>query len=162
MTAFFIVLQLKLIFNIKAMTIPSEFQILHEHIRSRKLRSTPQRDAVLAVFLATEGHVSVEELHKLVKRKHPAIGYTTVYRTMKLLADVGLCRSVDFGDGVERFEHDYGHEHHDHLICTVCGQYIEVHNKDMEELQNILARQQGFALTSHVLKIYGVCRKCRK
>jgi Fur family transcriptional regulator, ferric uptake regulator len=140
----------------------TEFQILNDYIRSRRLRHTPQRGAVLSVFLAIEGHVCVEELYQHVRRRFPGIGYTTVYRTMKLLAECGLCRAIDFGDGIERYEHQYGHAHHDHLICTRCGDQIEVVNADIENLQELLAHNEGFVLVSHSLQIFGICKQCMK
>ena len=33
---------------------------------------------------------------------------------------------INFEDGTTRYEHSYGHSHHDHLICTSCGKFIEV------------------------------------
>ncbi len=139
-----------------------ELQILDEFIKARGLRHTAQRETVLNTFLSVEGHVSVEELHRRVAHNAREIGYTTVYRTMKLLLQLGLCRVVDFGDGVARFEHEYGHEHHDHLICTECGVCIEVFNPRIERLQDSVARKAGFTPTSHTLKIYGICARCGK
>lgn len=137
-----------------------EFQIFAEFIKTKNLRHTPQRDKVLDVFLSTEKHVSVDELYKFVRKRHPDIGYTTVYRTMKLLSESGLCGEIDFGDGVLRFEHKYGHEHHDHLICTRCGKFIETVKPEIEELQDALAKKYSFIPTKHKLQIFGICKKC--
>src|SRR3989338_5762710 len=112
-----------------------EFEIFDSFIRSKNLRHTPQREKILEIFLSTERHVSADELYKIVKKRDPSIGYTTVYRTMKLLSGSGLCGEIDFGDGISRFEHKYGHSHHDHLICTKCGRFIEVVKPKIEELQ---------------------------
>lgn len=139
-----------------------EFQIFAEFVKSRNLRHTPQRDKVLDVFLSTEKHVSVDELYKFVKKEAPGIGYTTVYRTMKLLSEVGLCGEMDFGDGVLRFEHKYGHEHHDHLICIKCGRFIEVSSPEVEKIQEAMAKKHSFATTKHKLDIFGTCKKCLK
>ncbi|MDD5450024.1 MAG: transcriptional repressor [Candidatus Omnitrophica bacterium] len=139
-----------------------EFQILDEFIREKGLRHTLQREKILDIFLATERHVSAEELYKLVKKRFHGIGYTTVYRTMKLLSECGLCGETDFGDGILRFEHKYGHEHHDHLICTKCGRFIEVMKPEIEKLQDTLAKQHSFTPTKHKLEIFGICRKCGK
>jgi len=137
-----------------------EFQVLDEYIKAKLLRHTEQRDRVLAVFLATERHVSVDELYKLVKRKYPDIGYTTVYRTMKLMVEAGLCGETDFGDGTLRFEHKYGHEHHDHLICLKCGKFIETKDERIEKLQEKMAQRHGFKPLKHKLEIFGTCRRC--
>lgn len=139
-----------------------EFKVLDSYIRDKGLRRTSQRDKVLAIFLATEKHISVEELHKLVKKKHPEIGYTTVYRTMKLCSETGLSDSIDFGDGVARFEHKFGHNHHDHLICIKCGRLIEVLDPEIEKLQERLVKKHDFVSLRHNLEIFGMCRKCKK
>ena len=44
---------------------------------------------------------------------------------MKLLAEAGLAREVRFGDGVTHYEHNYKHQHHDHMICSECGRIID-------------------------------------
>lgn len=137
-----------------------EFEILDNFILRKGLRHTPQREKILDIFLSTERHVSVDELYRLVRKKDRTIGYTTVYRTMKLLSKSGLCGEIDFGDGVLRYEHKYGHEHHDHLICTKCGRYTEVINYKIEKLQDNLVKKEGFIPTAHKLEIFGLCKKC--
>lgn len=138
-----------------------EFGLLGAFIRRKGLRYTGQRNKILAAFLSTEHHVSVEELHKLLKKSDKAIGYTTVYRTMKLFLESGLAQEVEFGDGVPRYEHKYGHQHHDHLICIKCGRYLEVMNSRIEKMQDALARESGFNPLSHTLRIFGICKNCK-
>lgn len=139
-----------------------EFLVFDEFIRSKGLRHTLQRQKVLETFLSAEKHVSIDELHRLVKNKYPEIGYTTIYRTMKLFSESGLCGEIDFGDGVLRFEHKFGHQHHDHLICTRCGKFIEVVKPEIEEMQDALARKYRFTPTKHKLQIFGICNRCFK
>ena len=139
-----------------------EIEILEKFIREKGLRYTPQREEILKVFLSVEKHLSADELHRLVRRKNHDIGYVTVYRTMKLLQEAGLCNEVDFGDGISRFEHRYGHEHHDHLICVQCGSYTEVVKPKIEKLQDGLAKERGFLPLRHKLQIFGICSKCSK
>jgi Fur family transcriptional regulator, ferric uptake regulator len=137
-----------------------EIEILDNFIRRRGLRHTPQREAILRGFLSVERHLSIDELYKIVKKKNPEIGYVTVYRTMKVLEEAGLCNGIDFGDGVSRFEHQYGHGHHDHLICLKCGSYIEVIKTEIEKLQDELAKENSFVPLKHKLQIFGTCKKC--
>lgn len=138
-----------------------EFAIFNQFIESKGLRHTPQREKVLDIFLTTERHVSVDELYKLVRKKDRRIGYTTVYRTMKLLSESGLCGEIDFGDGILRYEHKYGHQHHDHLICIKCGRFFEVINLKIEKLQDNLAKEYRFIPLKHKLQIFGICRRCQ-
>ena len=138
-----------------------EFQILDEFIKTKSLRRTQQRESVLDIFLSTEKHVSVDDLYKLVKKRHSDIGYTTVYRTMRLLSETGLCNVADFGDGILRYEHKYNHSHHDHLVCTKCAAFIEVSEPQIEQLQDRLAKKHSFVPTDHKLHIFGICKKCQ-
>jgi len=115
---------------------------------------------ILNAFLKSAGHSSSEELYDLIKRDDPSIGQATIYRTMKLLVDAGLARSVDFGDGIVRYEQKLGHEHHDHLICEQCGIHVEVVDSVIEELQEDLAKRHGFRLYRHKMVLYGLCAEC--
>ncbi len=137
-----------------------EFEILDEFIQGKRLRHSPQRDKILKIFLSTERHVSCEELYKLVRKNYREIGFTTVYRTMKLFCESGLCSQIDLGDGLLRYEHKYGHQHHDHLICLKCGRFIEVKSPRIERLQDKMARAHKFRPLSHKLDIFGLCQKC--
>jgi Fur family ferric uptake transcriptional regulator len=136
--------------------------IFAEFIARKKLKMTPQRRRILDVFLAEEGHATSEELYQKVKKDHPSIGQATVYRTLKLLADAGLAKAVEFGDGAVRYEILYGQSHHDHLICERCGVNVEVVDPSIERLQEQVAARHGFALTGHKLYLYGICPECQK
>jgi Fur family ferric uptake transcriptional regulator len=142
--------------------LKKELEILEKYIEEKALRYTPQREEILKAFLSVERHLSAEELYGIVKKKSPGIGYVTVYRALKLFSEAGLCNEVDFGDGIARFEHLYGHEHHDHLICTRCGKYEEVLDPEIERLQEELAKERGFISLKHKLQIFGTCFKCSK
>lgn len=139
-----------------------ESEIFDAFIKSKGLRHTPQREIILNIFLSTERHVSADELYHLVRKKFSDIGYTTVYRTLKLLSESGLCEEIDFGDGILRFEHKYGHEHHDHLICVKCARFIEVSSPEIERIQEKMAKKHFFTPTKHKLDIFGICKGCSK
>lgn len=138
-----------------------EQDIFHRHIQRAGLKRTAQRDLILDVFLRTEEHMSSEDLYRLVQKEDPAIGQTTVYRTLKLLTEAGLAREVRFGDGRTRYEHNYKHQHHDHLICIECGKTIEFYSEELETLQDSIASQHGYAPTHHSLRMFGVCSDCQ-
>jgi Fur family ferric uptake transcriptional regulator len=99
-----------------------EHRTLARFLEEHSLKHTKQREAILDVFLEVEGHVTSDDLYQRVRAVHPQIGYTTVYRTMKLLCDAGLAHEHNF-DGLTRYE--IAHEHHDHLVCVRCGKIIE-------------------------------------
>ena len=90
-----------------------------EWLRSRQLNTTNQREAIVDCFLRSKRHLSIDELLTEVKKKHPRVGYATVYRTLRLLVESGLANSRQFDDGQTRYEvaDDIAH-HHDHPSRT--------------------------------------------
>jgi Fur family transcriptional regulator, ferric uptake regulator len=138
-----------------------EKEIFQQYIQKYGLRRTAQRDLILEIFLRTEEHLSSEDLYWLVQKEDPAVGQTTVYRTLKLLTEAGLAREVRFGDGKTYYEHHYNHEHHDHMICTECGRVIEFYSHELEEMQDAAAEKFQFKPTHHSLRIWGVCAECQ-
>jgi Fur family transcriptional regulator, ferric uptake regulator len=139
-----------------------EKSIFLDHIRAAGLRRTGQRDLILEIFLRTEEHLTSEDLFMLVHKLDPTIGLTTVYRTLKLLTEAGLAREVRFGDNKTYYEHHYNHEHHDHMICTACGQVIEFFSPAIEDLQDQMASNFGFKPTHHSLRLWGLCENCQE
>jgi len=138
-----------------------EKEIFFEHLRRAGFKKTTQRELILEVFLKTEGHLSAEDLYSLIKVEDPTVGFTTVYRTLKLLVECELAREERLGDGRARYEHLYNHQHHDHLICTGCGRLIEFYSEEIEKKQDEIAEQHHFHPTRHSLRIWGVCSDCQ-
>lgn len=142
--------------------LSEEKAIFLEHLKKAGFKRTAQRELILDVFLRTEGHSSAEDLYGLVKAEDPSVGFTTVYRTLKLLAECGLAREERLGDGLRRYEHHYKHPHHDHLICTECNELIEFYSEVIEQKQDEIAAQYKFRPTHHSLRIFGVCATCQR
>ncbi len=144
------------------MAFKEEIKIFDTFVSNKGLKQSDQRRDVLITFLKTERHLTADELFRLVKKKNPSIGVATVYRALKLICDSGLGRELRLENDAVLYEHNYNHDHHDHLICTQCGIFIEVVDPEIERLQKKLAKQQGFIMQKHKLLIYGLCRKCRR
>jgi len=134
---------------------------LSAYLAGQGLKSTRQRDRILDVFVSAGHHLSAEELYLLIRKSDKGIGYATVYRTLKLLAEAGLAHERRFEDGITRFEYNAAEGHHDHLICTRCGRIIEFENEQIEELQRAVARKNKFLVNSHKPELYGLCAGCR-
>ena len=130
----------------------------HEFIRGRGLKSTRQRDDIARWFFDHKGHLSADRIYREVKKASPAIGFSTVYRTMKLLCEAGLVHERHFGEGEALYENVAAH--HDHCICSSCGKIIEFENPQIEALQQVVAREFGFVLRSHKMELYGLCKAC--
>jgi Fur family transcriptional regulator, ferric uptake regulator len=135
-------------------------QILHSHLKRVGLKHTAQRDTILHTFLETREHLSTDELFRLVRKKDPKIGFTTVYRTLKLLAECGLASEVAFHDGIARYEHQYNRRSHHHMVCTVCGSSVEFFSPEVDRLEQEIGRKHHYDTTRHTFQIYGICEDC--
>jgi Fur family ferric uptake transcriptional regulator len=97
-----------------------------------------------------------------VQKKDGRIGYTTVYRTLKLLAECGLASEVAFHDGIARYEHQYNRRSHHHMVCTQCGSSVEFFSRDVGQVEQEVGRKYRYLATRHTFQIYGICEDCRK
>lgn len=123
-------------------------------------RHSRQREAILETLAAESGHLSAEQLHKAARKRLPGLGIATVYRALKCLCGCGKVSEFIPADGVARYEPAGERGHHDHLICTACGRFIEAVDPEIERLQLKLAARHGFKPASHKLEIYGICAAC--
>lgn len=136
-------------------------RILREHLVRLGLKQSSQRDVILRIFLATCDHLSTEELHNLVKEQDPTIGYTTVYRALKLFTECGLAAEIEFRDGIARYEHLLNRRNHHHMLCTACGGSVEFFSPEVEAVARSIGDQFQYATTSHSFQIYGICHACQ-
>jgi Fur family transcriptional regulator, ferric uptake regulator len=134
------------------------------HLKERGFRLTPQREKILDIFYTLpEGeHLSAEELHNQLKTQHSDISLATSYRTLKLLASVGVLRELDFAEDHKHYEltRDPESPHH-HIICVSCGRTEEFEAPEALRLAVGIADTTGFRLTDVQLKVFGFCRDCQ-
>jgi Fur family ferric uptake transcriptional regulator len=134
---------------------------LQAYMAKKGLRSTAQRRLIIETFFGGASHMSIEEVLNEVRTHDRGIGYATVYRTLKLLAECGVASERRFGDGLSRYElADEASTHHDHLICISCGKIVEFEEPRIEVLQEEIAKRHGFAISSHKHEMYGTCPEC--
>jgi Fur family ferric uptake transcriptional regulator len=131
--------------------------LLTRHMAGEGLKHTRQRELVLEVFLHSTGHLTVQELTDHVKELDPSVGLTTVYRTLRLLVDASVAEERHFTDGQARYEVAELGTHHDHLICTTCGQIFEFEDDAIEARQSEIAAAHGLKIRDHRHEIYAEC-----
>src|SRR6476659_7781915 len=124
-------------------------------------KPSSKREQIVNVFLRQEGHLSADDLVDLIRKEDSRISRATVYRTLQWMADAGIARKVDFGEGRFRFEHSYRHPRHFHLICKECNRSFEFLSSDIEALVEEVAAARGFAPRQSVLQIHGTCEACQ-
>ncbi|HOY09789.1 MAG TPA: transcriptional repressor [Candidatus Omnitrophota bacterium] len=135
-------------------------QVFRQHVSQKGCHRSSKREKILGIFLKSRTHISAQELHGLVSQDYPEIGYTTVYRTLKLIADCGLAEEVDFNDGVKRYERKWKRDYHAHCICTQCGRDFEIFDEGIRDMSVNLAKRKDFTIRKLRYELFGVCRQC--
>lgn len=132
------------------------------YLRDHNLPVTAQRLAIADVVLASDRHLSADDVMREVSSRGTPVGMATVYRTLDVLVRSGLVVERDFGEGFKRYEPARGVPHHEHLICTVCGRVVEFRDERLERMTTLIAESHGFARQRHRLVISGVCPDCQR
>jgi Fur family ferric uptake transcriptional regulator len=88
-------------------------------------------------------------------------GLTTVYRSLELLVRLGLAQAASFGDNEKRYEAVEPGEHNHHLVCKSCGNNIKLKECFLATIEDTILREYGFAVSEHLLELFGTCKTCR-
>ena len=142
--------------------LKEETELFYSYLRQNGLKKTYQKDLILETFLNTEGHLSVEDIYALVKKRDKKVGVVTVFRTLKSLTACGIAREVTLGDGLTRFEHAYHHPPHHHIVCTKCHKAIEFVCPALEKIQDEIIQRYHIHPIHHRFQTYGICEDCRE
>ena len=140
---------------------PMDESAFKQIIRGMSLKITDQRMLILKSLHSGRAHVTVQEVFEKVAAKDSSVGFATVYRFLRKLKESGFVTEVRMGGQPARYELAPTH-HHDHITCIRCGKICEFENSAIENMQEAIAKQFGFRLTSHVLELYGECTDCQR
>jgi len=122
------------------------------------IRLTAQRQAILDMINASDRHWDAEELARALSDSGASVGIATVYRGLATLEAAGLIESIQLADK-RRYERA-DKAHHDHMICTACGDIEEFAHATIEKLQLSVAAERGFTVSGHQLVMFGLCSEC--
>lgn len=144
--------------TIKYAELLNDFKVL---LKANSLKFTIQREIILETLYKSDEHLTPEALHHLIQDTFPELktGIATVYRTLALLEDSHIVTSLSFGAQGKKYELG-AKEHHDHMICTSCGDITEFLDEEIENRQNSIAKELNFKILDHSMQIYGICKNC--
>ncbi|NES95353.1 MAG: transcriptional repressor [Desertifilum sp. SIO1I2] len=133
---------------------------LKAELNSKGWRLTPQRETILHVFqnLPRGNHLSAEELYNVLHKRGEQISLSTIYRTVKLMARMGILRELELAEGHKHYElnHPYPHHHH-HLVCVQCNRTIEFRNDTILKQGVKQVDKMGLELIDCQLTIHTIC-----
>jgi len=138
---------------------------LKAELNERGWRLTPQREVILHIFqeLPQGEHLSAEDLYERLETENEGISLSTIYRTLKLMARMGILRELELGEGHKHYElnQPYPHHHH-HLICVRCNMTIEFKNDSILKIGAKTAQKEGYQLLDCQLTIHAICPSCQR
>ena len=130
-----------------------------QSLKNMGLKATFPRLKILELFeKSTQRHMTAEDVYRMLINDHMDIGLATVYRVLTQFEQAGLLERHFFESGKAVFEINRG-KHHDHLVCIDCGRVEEFYDAEIENRQNAIASERGFAIQDHALYLYAQCTK---
>jgi Fur family ferric uptake transcriptional regulator len=123
------------------------------------VRSTRQRSAVAALLAELEDFHTAQDIHGLLTNRGEAIGLTTVYRCLQLLADENQVDVLRTEEGVSAYRR-CSPEHHHHLVCRDCGRTVEIDGPAVERWATNISTVHGFVDVKHTVEVIGTCSDC--
>jgi Fur family transcriptional regulator, ferric uptake regulator len=129
-------------------------------LRHRGLRMTPQRQAIVAEIMRSEGHIAPQSIARRVKQRMPGVNASTIYRTLDLLEELGMVSHAHLEGGPEY--HRAGEAEHIHLMCSSCGADDELSMAEAERFKRLIQRHNGFDPDLAHFAISGLCADCRR
>jgi len=133
-----------------------------EHaLRKGGYKITTQRRTIINAIIDSREHLTPAEIYERIRREYRDIGLVTIYRTLEILAELGLICEMHAGGNCRSYLIRRPTEHHHHLICSDCGTVIDFTDCNLGEMEQRLARETNFKINGHLLEFVGQCRKCR-
>lgn len=131
-------------------------------MRAAGLRLTRARQAVLQVLEGNpRQHLSAQDIQRLSGEQGCPVDLASVYRTMHLLAELGLVHRTGLEEPHAHFE--IAHAEEVHLACRVCGGVVEAPFPGFGRVSRALgalARRQRFELSRFRVDVEGRCERC--
>ena len=130
-----------------------------DRVRASGRRMTVQRRLVLDALVRARHHTTAEDIAARIRRQHPQIDPSTVYRNLEALEQLGYVTHTHFEDRVTRW-HLADERRHGHLVCRSCGDELEVPLSTLEPLARRLRHGLGFEADLAHSAVVGLCRTC--
>jgi len=124
-------------------------------------RLTEPRRALAHLIERREGHFTAEDLVRDSRQERLGVGRATVFRSLDILAELGLVERLDLPTGEHAFV-ACEPTHHHHVVCSRCGRSADVGDSGMARVLEEVARKSGYEIERHRLELFGLCSECRR
>ena len=97
---------------------------LTKTLRNHGMKITPQRLMIFKILENNTSHPSAEQVFKRVKKIYPTVSFTTIYKTLETLRDLGEVQELIIDE--DRKHYDPNTDTHHHVICSNCKKILDV------------------------------------
>lgn len=127
-------------------------------LKKAGLKLTHQREEVFREVASSLEHPAAEMVFHAIQPRLPMVSLDTVYRTLKLLGELGLVTTLGAGSDSMRFDADL--DPHHHYVCIRCGLARDFRSQELNALPiPETAKEYGSVIAAHV-EVRGICRQC--
>lgn len=131
---------------------------LTETLRSHGMKITPQRLMIFKILEDNTSHPSAEDIYKKVKKTYPTVSFTTIYKTLETLKELGEVSELIIDE--DRKHYDPNTTVHHHVICSACKKIVDVFEdfSSLVKLPDFL--KKDYTVLGFQISFYGICREC--
>jgi len=131
------------------------FENLKKELKKKNISLSYQRLKVLEYLTQNRCHPTVEQIFTELQKDIPTLSKTTVYNTLRILAEAGLVKVIIIEDKETRYDIDT--EDHGHFKCECCGTIfdfpIDIDSLIPEDLSK-------FKINDKNVYFKGLCPEC--
>lgn len=125
-------------------------------LSAKGIRPSVQRMAILKYLSEHKTHPTVDMMYTALSPHIPTLSKTTVYNTVKQLAEYELIQSIQIEDGEVRYDADTSD--HIHFKCLSCGKVYDIF-EHAPVTSGIIP--DGFIVQKTQTNLWGICPSCQ-
>jgi len=127
-------------------------------LRNHRMKITPQRLMIFEILENNTSHPSAEEIYKKVKGIYPTVSFTTIYKTLEVLRELGEVKELTIDDA--RKHYDPNTSTHHHIICSSCKKILDVFEDFSSHVKLPESFKADYTVSDFQVSFYGICKEC--
>lgn len=104
-------------------------------------------------------HLTPSEIYAKAIKRRPGIGFSTVYRALVRLRELGLVSEL-YVPGIDAATYEPAGPRHAHFRCSECGEIEDVAYAIPARALKALSLEHGFEIESERVTFEGRCSDC--
>lgn len=135
--------------------------VIEKLLKSKNLRITKTRVAILEIIIENSGPISAENIEKMANKKNLNIDLSTIYRNVNLLTNKSILSKTTDTKSVNLYQlNDKSHKHH--LTCIKCSKMVLIEKCPLEDIERNIEKSTDYEILDHNLQFIGLCPDCKK